>query len=126
MGLKVLMGYIPLIFCAYYLIRDRQDLLFLMRLLVVLALICCTLGFVQFLLLTTGICAGNRGLLGNELLIATLKAKCFVGDALMFNPELSRVLLPGTFASPWYWSWFLIANSFFTFASTVSDYNRNW
>ncbi len=35
MGLKVLMGYIPLIFCSHYLIRDRQDLLFMMRLLVV-------------------------------------------------------------------------------------------
>ena len=125
-GLKVLMGYIPLIFCAYYLIRDRQDLLFLMRLLVVLTLICCTLGFLQFVLLKIGICAGTRGLLGDELLKATLQAKCFVGGALVFSPEVNMIHLPGTFASPWQWGWFLIANSCFMLASAVSDSNRNW
>ncbi|MGK7919171.1 MAG: hypothetical protein AB4080_04085 [Trichodesmium sp.] len=95
------------------------------RLLVVLALIFSTLYLVQFLLLTTGICAGNHDLLGDELPRVTLKAKCFVAGDLMFNPEISIILLPGTFVEPWDWSWFLIANSFFTFASTVSDYNRN-
>ena len=126
MGLKVLMGYMPLIFCAYYLIREREDLLFLMRLLVVLALICCTLSFVQFILLKIGICAGTRGLLGDELLKATLEAKCFVGGALIFSPEVNMISLPGTFASPWQWGWFLIANSCFTLASALSDSKRNW
>ncbi len=91
-----------------------------------LALICCTLCLVQFLLLTTGICAGNRGLLGEELYRATLEAKCFVGGALVFSPEVNMIRLPGTFVSPWQWNWFLIANSFFTLASAVSESNRNW
>ncbi len=80
----------------------------------------------QFLLLTTGICAGTRGLLGDELFKATLDAKCFVGGALVFSPEVNMIRLPGTFVAPWLWGWFLIANSFFTLASAVSDSNRNW
>ena len=54
LGLKVFLGYVPLIGCAYYLIRDKQDFLFLSRLQIVLILICCILGFIQYILLLTG------------------------------------------------------------------------
>ena len=53
LGLKVLAGYIPLIFCAYYLINDKKQLLFLSRLLVVIAIICCGLALIQFWLFTS-------------------------------------------------------------------------
>ena len=38
LGLKVLIGYVPLIFCAYYLIEDRQKLNRLGRLLILITL----------------------------------------------------------------------------------------
>ncbi|MGB3510874.1 MAG: hypothetical protein WBA93_16905 [Microcoleaceae cyanobacterium] len=69
----------------------------------ILALICCTLGLRQFLLLTTGICVGTRGLVGDELFKATLEAKCLVGGALVFSPEVNMIRLPGTFVAPWQW-----------------------
>lgn len=40
LGLKVFLGYLPLIACAYYLIRNKKDFLLLSRLQVVLTLIC--------------------------------------------------------------------------------------
>ncbi|MHC5725816.1 MAG: hypothetical protein ACYTXY_17105, partial [Nostoc sp.] len=46
LGLKVFLGYVPLIGCAYYLIRDKRDFLFLSRLQIALILICCVLGFI--------------------------------------------------------------------------------
>ena len=45
LGMKILLGYVPLIFCAYYLIEDKKKLLFIGRLFVVLAIICCFFGF---------------------------------------------------------------------------------
>ncbi|MFB2974521.1 hypothetical protein ACE1CD_36805 [Aerosakkonema sp. BLCC-F183] len=126
LGLKVLIGYIPLIFCAYYLIRNKQELRFLIRLHVVLALICCTLALIQYLLLSSGVCTGTSGLEGDALFKAALDARCFVGGALLYNPELGVIRLPGTFAAPWQWGWFLISNGFFTVASAVSETSRRW
>jgi hypothetical protein len=126
LGLKVFLGYVPLIACAYYLIRDKRDFLFLSRLQIVLTLICCVLGFIQYLLLLTGVCQGTRGLEGDALFRATLEARCYFGGALVYSPEEGIIRLPGTFVAPWQWAWFLIASTFFTFATGFTDPSIKW
>lgn len=110
-GLKVLLGYFPLVFCAYYLIKDKKTLFFLGRLLVVLAIICCVLALIQFWMLKTGRCEGTREQAGGNLYKANLEARCLVGGALLYSPEYGQIRLPGTFVSPWHWAWFLVANT---------------
>ena len=126
LGLKVLIGYIPLIFVGYYLIENKEQLIFLGRLLLVLAIVCCGLGLIQYVMLTTGICEGTRGALGGELFKASLRAKCFVGGSLLYSPSQGQIRLPGTFVSPWHWAWFLIANSFITFTVAFTDTSLFW
>ncbi|MEG4110556.1 MULTISPECIES: hormogonium polysaccharide biosynthesis protein HpsL [unclassified Microcoleus] len=126
LGLKVLMGYIPLIACTYYLLRTKKDLVFFSRMHIVLAIVCCLLGLIQYLLLQSGKCAGTRGMTGAELYKATLEARCFVGGSLVFSPEVKFVRLPGTFVAPWQWAWFLISNAFLTFASAFCDPSFWW
>lgn len=126
LGLKVLLGYSALIPCMYYLIRNKQDLLFFTRMHLLLAIACCTLGLIQYFMLTSGKCPGTRGLTGELLFKATLTAKCFVGGSLVFSPEVNMIRLPGTFVAPWQWAWFLIANAFLTFASAFSDPSLWW
>lgn len=126
LGLKVFLGYIPLLGCSYYLIRSKKEFLWLTRTHVILALICCGLGVFQYWLLLTGRCAGTRGYSGEALFKATLDAKCLVGGSLVFSPEQSMIRLPGTFVAPWQWAWFLIANLFFTFASAFNDPSLVW
>ncbi len=126
LGLKVLLGYVPLIFCAYYLIEDKKKLLFLGRLLVVLAIICCLLGLLQYWKLRTGSCIGTRGAVGDALFKASLQAKCLVGGSLLYSPEQGVIRLPGTFVSPWHWAWFLIANSALCFTTAFSDRSFFW
>ncbi|MDY7020298.1 MAG: hormogonium polysaccharide biosynthesis protein HpsL [Cyanobacteriota bacterium] len=125
-GLKVLMGYIPLILCAYILIRSRKELHFLTRLQVILAIICCVLGIIQYWLVVTGRCPDNTGLPEHLLLRANLQRKCLVGGALGYYPANNFIRLPGTFVAPWHWAWFLISSSFFSFASAVSDPKLHW
>ncbi|MEL4894723.1 hormogonium polysaccharide biosynthesis protein HpsL [Crocosphaera sp. Alani8] len=126
LGLKVLLGYVPLIFCGYYLIKDKKQLLFLGRLLVVLAIICCGLAFIQFWLLKTGRCQGTNHLVGNDLFKPTLDAKCFVGGAALYSPSQGQIRLPGTFVSPWHWAWFLVANAAICFSVAFSDTAFFW
>ncbi|MEH1839653.1 MAG: hormogonium polysaccharide biosynthesis protein HpsL [Nostoc sp.] len=126
LGLKVFLGYVPLIGCAYYLIRNKQDFLFLSRLQIVLTLICCVLGFIQYLLLLTGVCQGTRGLEGNALFVTSLEARCYFGGALLYSPEEGVIRLPGTFVAPWQWAWFLISSTFFTFATGFTDPSPIW
>jgi hypothetical protein len=125
-GFKTLLSYIPLIICGYYVIRDRQDLVFLNRLLAILTLICCSLCFIQYFLLVQGSCPGNSLLPEPLSSRATLLARCFVGGSLLYNPDWGLVRLPGTFVAPWQWAWFLIANSFFVYGTSVSDPSRRW
>ncbi len=125
-GIKVFLGYIPLIFCAYYLIDDKKKLIFLGRLMVILAIICCSLALVQYWMLDSGRCVGTRGLVGDELFKATLDAKCFVGGALTFSPEQGQIRLPGTFVSPWHWAWFLIANGAISLSVALSEPTKRW
>lgn len=126
LGLKVLIGYAPLVICAYYLLRKKKDLLLLMRLMAVLAIICCSLGFVQYLMLLTGKCVGTRFEEGSDLFKATLEARCFVGGALLYSPQQGVIRLPGTFVAPWQWGWFLISNSFLIFPTAFSDPKFRW
>lgn len=126
LGLKVLLGYLPLITCAYYQIRNKKELLFLTRLHLVLAIVCCALGFIQYFFLSSGRCQGTRGYAGDALFKATLEARCLVGGALVFSPEVGMIRLPGTFVSPWHWAWFLISNAVLTFASAFSDPSPLW
>ncbi|MDF0556766.1 hormogonium polysaccharide biosynthesis protein HpsL [Kamptonema sp. UHCC 0994] len=125
-GLKVLLGYSALIPCMYYLIRNKKDLLFFTRMHLLLAIACCTLGLIQYFMLTTGKCQGTRGMTGELLFKATLTAKCFVGGSLLYSPEVNTIRLPGTFVAPWQWAWFLIANAFLTFASAFSESSFWW
>ncbi|MEA5605969.1 hormogonium polysaccharide biosynthesis protein HpsL [Nostoc sp. UHCC 0252] len=126
LGLKVFLGYVPLLGCAYYLIRDKRDFLFLSRLQIALTLICCVLGFIQYMLLLTGVCQGTRGLEGDALFRATLEARCYFGGALVYSPDEGVIRLPGTFVAPWQWAWFLIASTFFTFATGFTDPSPIW
>lgn len=126
LGLKELLGYIPLILCSYYLIRNKNDLFFFTRLQVIVILICCGLGFLQYLGLVTGLCSGNLSLGGEAINKASLQARCFVGGSLLYNPELGLIRLPGTFVAPWQWGWFLISSSFVTYAASTSDPSRRW
>lgn len=121
LGLKIFMGYIPLISCAYYMIRDKKDFLILTRLHVVLALICFGLCFTQYMFLSTGRCAGTQFAEGGDLFKASLEARCLVGGALLYSPDQGVIRLPGTFVAPWQWGWFIISNAFLTFATAFSD-----
>ncbi|MBE9137761.1 hypothetical protein IQ254_11250 [Nodosilinea sp. LEGE 07088] len=125
LGLKVLIGYVLIIPCIFYLLRDREDVYFLLRLQVVLILICCGLGFMQFLMLKTGICQGTVGE-GEDLFKASLEARCFVGGSLLYTPEQGQIRLPGTFNAPWQWGWFLISSGFFAFGTAFSDRSPIW
>ncbi|BAY99238.1 hypothetical protein NIES37_32170 [Tolypothrix tenuis PCC 7101] len=126
LGLKVFLGYVPLITCAYYFIRNKKDFLLLSRLQVVLTLICCVLGVIQYLLLLTGVCQGTRGFEGDSLFRATLEARCYFGGSLLYSPEEGVIRLPGTFVAPWQWAWFLISSTFFTFATGFTDPSIFW
>ena len=126
LGFKVLLGYVPLIFCGYYLIEDKKQLIFLGRVLLVLAIVCCSLGLIQYLMLSSGYCAGTRGAGGKDLFRASLEARCFVGGSLLYSPSQGQIRLPGTFVSPWHWAWFLIANSFITYTVAFSDTSFFW
>ncbi|NJO79277.1 MAG: hypothetical protein HC827_12650 [Cyanobacteria bacterium RM1_2_2] len=126
LGIKVLIGYLPLIVCAYYLLHKKKDLLLLMRLTTVLVIICCALGFVQYFMLLTGICEGTRSAVGEDLFKATLGARCFVGGSLLYSPQQGVIRLPGTFVAPWQWGWFLIASSFLVFPSAFNDPKPYW
>jgi len=126
LGFKVLLGYVPLIFCTYYLIKDKPTLLFFSRLLVTLAIICCVLGLMQYWMLKTGRCAGTRGYLGDSLFKATLEARCLVGGGLVYSPEVNMIRLPGTFVSPWHWAWFLVSSAVVCYASAFSEISQKW
>ena len=125
LGLKVFIGYAPLMFCAYYLIKDKATLVFLMRLTALIIIICCGLGFIQYVFLLTGICPPTQGV-GDELFKASLDARCFVGGALLYTPSQGVIRLPGTFVAPWQWGWFLISASFLSFATAFNDPKIPW
>ena len=121
LGFKIVMGYMPLAFCAYHLVRTKKEAVFATRMHVVLAIACCFLGVVQYQFLSSGRCKGTDHLTGDDLFKAHIEAKCLVGGALLFSPSQSTIRLPSTFVSPWHWAWFLISNAFFTFAGAFSD-----
>lgn len=126
LGLKVMIGYLPLITGAYYQLKSKKELLFAARLTLIIAIICCLLGILQYQYLSSGKCNGTRGKTGDELFQATLEAKCLVGGALVFSPSQGMIRLPGTFVAPWQWGWFLISNAAFTFAVAFSDPSPLW
>ena len=126
LGLKVLMGYVPLIFCTYYMVNNKKDVLRLGRVHLILAIICTLLGIYQYYLLDSGACPGTRNEVGDALFKASVDAKCFVGGAVGFTPAQNFIRLPGTFSSPWHWAWFLIANSAITFTVAFGDTSLWW
>jgi hypothetical protein len=91
---------------------------------VVLAIVACGLGLLQYLLLAKGTCVGTRMMEGQDLYKPSLSARCLVGGSVAFSSYMTR--LPGTFVSPWHWAWFLISNTFFTIASAFSDPSLLW
>lgn len=137
-GIKIILGYIPLVLCGYYLVKEPKDLWMVSRLLIILILICCSLCLVQYFLLKQGICPRNFILnetAPNRLLErfypdisgkVTLKAQCFVGGGVLYNPGRGLIRLPGTFSDPWQWGWFLISSSFITYAASFSDPSPRW
>jgi hypothetical protein len=139
-GFKTLLGYIPLILCGYYLIDQKRDLFVVNRLLIVMILVCCSLALVQYLLLTQGICPDNEFLNQLQVIVpktevkfypditakATLKAQCFVGGSLLYNPGQDLIRLPGTFSDPWQWGWFLVSSSIISYAASFSDPEKRW
>lgn len=125
LGLKSQIGYFLLITCIYYMIRTRKEFDFLIRAQVVIILICCGLGFLQYLMLLTGRCQGTVGE-GADLFKASLEARCLVGGSLLYAPSQGQIRLPGTFVAPWQWGWFLISSAFFTFGTTFNDRSLIW
>jgi hypothetical protein len=139
-GLKTPLGYIPLVLCGYYLIEQQRDLFVVNRLLIVMTLICCSLALIQYLLLTQGICPDNEFLNRLEVIApksdtkfypnitdkATLKAQCFVGGSVLYNPNKGLIRLPGTFSDPWQWGWFLVSSSVISYAASFSDPRKRW
>ncbi|WP_017305050.1 hypothetical protein [Spirulina subsalsa] len=125
-GVKVLFGYIPLVICAPYLVRDRKDLEFFLRLHILIIIICCSLCLLQYGLLAAQFCPGSEGLTGLANDRASLDARCFVGGALLYNPSRDLIRLPGTFVSPWQWAWFLISASFLAYIGYMSDSDKRW
>ncbi len=123
LGLKVFLGYVPLIPCAYYLLKTKRDFYFLMRVTTALIILCCSLGFLQYMFLKTGRCQGTVGS-GAELFKASLESRCLVGGSLLYSPEQGVIRLPGTFVAPWQWGWYLIASAFMSFATAFCD--RKW
>lgn len=77
-------------------------------------------------MLSSGACQGTDHLTGVDLFKATLEYKCLVGGSLVFSPSQNMIRLPGTFVAPWQWAWFLIGNTFTTFATTFSDPVIKW
>jgi hypothetical protein len=126
MGLKILIGYVPFLICGYYLIRDRKDLNFFLRLHIIIIAISCILCLIQYLFLTTGICPGSVDLPHPASTRASLQARCFVGGSLLYNPVKKLISLPGTFNAPWQWAWFLIFGSFLSMASYFYEADRLW
>ncbi|MEA5464026.1 hormogonium polysaccharide biosynthesis protein HpsL [Leptothoe sp. PORK10 BA2] len=128
LGLKILLGYLPIITCIYYLMRTSKDLYFLLRIQAVLVITACALGFVQYLMLKTGVCAGTEGTgaAGVDLFKASLQSRCFVGGALLYSPSQGQIRLPGTFVAPWQWGWFLISSAFFSFGTAFNDRSPFW
>lgn len=122
LGLKTLLGYIFIIPCVYYLLRDQADLIVLFRLYVSLVLVCCALGIVQYSLFRVGVCgvadAGESGIK------AVFRAGCLVGGSFLYLPDEGLIRLPGTFATPLQWELFLISSVFFCVGAASSD--RNW
>ncbi len=125
-GLKNWLGYIPLIFCAYYLLNNKKNLIWLNRLFIIIIFIACTLCFIQYLLLVYGICPGNSQLPEPSNISASLRAQCFVGGSVLYNPAKNLIRLPGTFVAPWQWAWFLISSSFLTYGIMLSEPSRLW
>lgn len=126
LGLKLFLGYMPLIICGYYLIRNHQDLLILSRLNSIIVIICCSLCIIQYILLVNGVCEGNINLPEPAASRASLQARCFVGGSLLYRPEWGLIRLPGTFVAPWQWGWFLIANTFLSFGSYLIEPKASW
>ncbi|NCS17344.1 MAG: hypothetical protein GPJ02_18130 [Microcystis aeruginosa G13-12] len=139
-GLKILLSYIPLVLCGYYLIEQKRDLFVVNRLLIVMILVCCVLNLIQYFLLVQGICPDNEFLNQLEVLVpksdtefypnitekASLKAQCFVGGSVLYNPDRGLIRLPGTFSDPWQWSWFLVSSSVISYAASFSDPQKRW
>ena len=139
-GLKILLSYIPLVLCGYYLIEQKRDLLMVNRVLIVIILVCCGLALIQYFLLVQGICPDNEFLNQLEVLVpksdtefypnitekASLKAQCFVGGSVLYNPDRGLIRLPGTFSDPWQWSWFLVSSSVISYAASFSDPQKRW
>ncbi|ESA34145.1 hypothetical protein N836_18020 [Leptolyngbya sp. Heron Island J] len=128
LGIKILLGYLPVITCIYYLMRTSEDLYFLLRIQAVLVIVACALGFAQYLMLKTGVCAGTEGTgaQGVDLFKASLQSRCFVGGSLLYSPSQGQIRLPGTFVAPWQWGWFLISSAFFSFGTAFNDRSPFW
>ncbi len=127
LGLKVLMGYIPLIPATYYLIRNKNDFFWLLRMQSAVTILCCVLCLVQYLLLLKGVCKSTEEFAeGASLFKASIEARCFVGGSLLYSPGQGVIRLPGTFVAPWQWGWFLISSAFICFAAYASESNPFW
>lgn len=125
LGLKVFLGYFPLIACTYYMLKTKHHLHWLVRMNCILCIVCCALAMVQYRYLITGVCPPTQGE-GADLFKASLEARCFVGGALLYSPSQGQIRLPGTFVAPWQWGWYLISCAFFGFAGSFNDPSLLW
>ena len=90
-----------------------------LRMFVLAMLVAGLAGLVQRLLLEMGICTATVEI------PARLENRCWFGGALTYAPELGRIRLPGTAASPWHWSWLLVVGAACA-PALFSDRQRIW
>ncbi|MBE9223200.1 hypothetical protein IQ215_10880 [Cyanobacterium stanieri LEGE 03274] len=125
-GLKIWLGYIPLILCGYYLIKSKIHLRKIIQLQIILIIICCLLTLFQYYALTAGLCIGSVDLPAPTFNRTSLQARCLIGGALLYYPDWNLIRLPGTFVAPWQWGWFLISSIFFATVATIILEEKVW
>ncbi|AUC60365.1 Bacterial cell division membrane protein [Cyanobacterium sp. HL-69] len=125
-GLKIWLGYIPLILCGYYLTKSKKHLNRIIQLQIVLILICCVLTLFQYYALKAGLCIGSVDLPAPAFNRTTLQARCLIGGSLLYYPDWDLIRLPGTFVAPWQWGWFLISSIFFAVIGTILLEEKIW
>ncbi|MEM7583399.1 MAG: hypothetical protein AAF560_08475 [Acidobacteriota bacterium] len=103
----------------FWLGRQLGELRAILRVFVLAMLVAGLAGLAQRVLLDVGICTATSEI------PARLENRCLVGGALTYAPELGRIRLPGTAASPWHWSWLLVAGAACA-AALLSDGSLRW
>ena len=114
-GFATIFGCVPAILLAPTLTESHRQSPGLVRLLSASFLLACTLALVQAVLIESGQCPQTPDLK------VSADNPCLVGGGYAHNTYYSSTRLPGTAASPWHWSWILIAGATITVVGWFRD-----